>query len=363
MDHLLYRSTGPSAEFNKLTQAGINVSVVRPHKGIQHNKLFIIDPHTDHGVVVTGSLNISDSGGDSNDENTLVVHDSATALKYFNRYKEVQQDFSEDIVSEVLTLKPIVAGQIVEEMTVHIVTNGKPVETVSIELPARWKVKDEVVANAKIYRGNADISESAIKLYKSNRIVFSSVNLEATGDLRSLRIVFNDVPAPKKPGLYTFYVKAGVGNDHNTLEPIAELPTVEAFDPKDLDEIMDSVNELYTMLDNLLVIDVEADTEEEQRAFFIKYNSHFAGIENVVLSEVASGQYDTIMKVCNYIQKARNKTSLIYKAILSKLIFFRKIVLSQAIHSDNTELRELAATISKLCEENSSGATAPLAPE
>jgi GTPase Era involved in 16S rRNA processing len=126
---------------------------------------------------------------------------------------------------------------------------------------------------------------------------------------------------------------------------------------------MDSVNELYAMLDNLLVIDVEADTEEEQRAFFIKYNSHFAGIENVVLSEVASGQYDTIMKVCNYIERAKNKTSLIYKAILAKLISFRKIVLSQAIHSDNTELRELAATISKLCEENSSGVTAPLAPE
>ena len=348
-DHLLYRSTGPSAEFCKLTQAGIHVSVVRPHKGIQHNKVFIVDPHTDHGIVVTGSLNISDSGGDQNDENTIIIHDSETAMKYFNRYEEIQGNFSKDIVAEVLTPKTPVAGRVIEEMYCHIVTNGKPVETVSIELPARWKVKDEVIDNAQIFRGTEDISATAVKLYKSNRIVFSNINLEASGDLRSLRIVFNDVPAPKKPGLYTFYVKAGEGKDHTKLEPISELPTLEVFDPKDVGDMMDDVQDMESMLDNLLSINAAATTEEKQREFLRTYNEAFSSIENTVFAEITSGNFESVMKVCNFVENAENRDSLIFKAVMGKLLSFRKIVLSQAIHSDNDELHELAKHIHDLC--------------
>jgi phosphatidylserine/phosphatidylglycerophosphate/cardiolipin synthase-like enzyme len=348
-DHLLYRSTGPTAEFCKLTNAGISVSVVRPHKGIQHNKVFIVDPHTDHGIVVTGSLNISDSGGDKNDENTIIIHDSATAMKYYNRYKEIQTDFSDDVVAEVLSPKPAVAKQVIEEMIIHIVTNGKPVETVSIELPARWKVKDEIIDNSQIFRGSEDITASATKLYKSNRIVFSNINLEATGDLRSLRIVLNDVPAAKKPGLYSFYVKAGKGTDHRDLEPLRELPTLEVFDPKDLGDMNQGMQDMHSMLDNLIAITAEANTEEKQQEVLHQYNETLSSLESTVFAEITSGDFESVMKVCNFVEKCEDRDSLIFKAVMDKLLSFRKIVLSQAIHSDNDELHELAQHIHDLC--------------
>jgi len=362
-DHLLYRSTGPKAQLNKLANAGIKVSVIRPHKGIQHNKVFIIDPNTDHGVVITGSLNISDSGGDKNDENTIVIHDSATAMLYYNEYLYRTNEFSDDVVAEVVLPEAAMAKGVVPTMEIHIISNGVAVDSVSIEFASRWKIKDDVVAACRIFKGAEEITAEARPRYKSNRLVFNHIGLRKDGDLRSLRIILNDIPTPKRAGLYTIYVKAGTGEGHLDLQPIREQPVIEIFEADSGEEIQDRLRAFDYFLDSLAALEEESDTELSQRMVLKRYHAEFAGLESVLLAGLSEGKYDRIMKLCVYAENAQNKhsDSLIFKSVLHKLLLIRKVVVSNAIHRQDQDLMAMAQLMHELIAKNLEGVR-PLAP-
>ncbi len=65
---------------------GTNVDVVPDkNKYIMHHKVFIIDNST----VITGSYNPTASANTKNDENILIIHDSAVAKKYMEEFDEI----------------------------------------------------------------------------------------------------------------------------------------------------------------------------------------------------------------------------------------------------------------------------------
>lgn len=360
-DHLLYRSTGPTAQFAKLTAAGIPVAVARPHKGIQHNKLFIIDPNTDHGIVITGSLNISDSGGEQNDENTIIIHDSETARRYLANFERRKKELS-PVVAEIVIPEAAVVDSIIPELDVHVVTNSQPIRTVSVEFAARWKIEDSIVDACKVFRGREDITDRVTRTFKSQRLTFVGVDLTAEGDGRALRIQLLGIPTPKKKaGVYNFYVKVGDGEDHDSLMAIAEQPTVEIFSKDDAATLDERVKALDAFLDDLLAKDTAATTKEAQVEVLRTYSEQFRGLETFLLGELSEGEYGRLWKLMMFAEKATNPDSLILRAAMAKIKSLRRLVLAESIHSENQDLLAVAELMQELCERYGVAA-APLAP-
>lgn len=80
----LWDALGAANSFSEdeiLCAAGIPVKIENT-SGKMHNKFMVIDAGNVAGRVVTGSLNWTGSGNDSNSENTLVVHNPDVASQY-----------------------------------------------------------------------------------------------------------------------------------------------------------------------------------------------------------------------------------------------------------------------------------------
>lgn len=71
-------------EFDRLYNAGLDVRLDGNPK-FMHNKVMIID----EAIVITGSYNFSASAEESNDENTLIIHNSKIALEYMAEFERI----------------------------------------------------------------------------------------------------------------------------------------------------------------------------------------------------------------------------------------------------------------------------------
>jgi phosphatidylserine/phosphatidylglycerophosphate/cardiolipin synthase-like enzyme len=75
-----------SSDDEALCAAGIPVKI-EDFGGALHDKFMVIDPGGTDPVVVTGSMNWSASGANTNDENTLIIHDAETAAAYLGAFQ------------------------------------------------------------------------------------------------------------------------------------------------------------------------------------------------------------------------------------------------------------------------------------
>ncbi|MCB8985657.1 MAG: phosphatidylserine/phosphatidylglycerophosphate/cardiolipin synthase family protein [Ardenticatenaceae bacterium] len=57
--------------------------------GLMHNKYMVIDPNGPDPRVITGSMNWSAAGDESNDENLLILHSAAEAQAYYQSFMEI----------------------------------------------------------------------------------------------------------------------------------------------------------------------------------------------------------------------------------------------------------------------------------
>jgi len=71
-----------------LCQAGMFIKIENL-PGLMHNKYMVIDPFGPDPRVITGSMNWSASGNDSNDENLLILHSAADAQAYYQAFMEI----------------------------------------------------------------------------------------------------------------------------------------------------------------------------------------------------------------------------------------------------------------------------------
>ncbi len=76
------------SEDETLCDAGIPIKI-EDFGGKMHNKFMIIDADGSSPRVITGSMNWTASGGDANDENTIIIHDNDTVQAYMTAYQEL----------------------------------------------------------------------------------------------------------------------------------------------------------------------------------------------------------------------------------------------------------------------------------
>lgn len=81
-------ASNPYSDDEALCAAGIPIKI-EDFGGKLHNKFMIIDASGDNPTVITGSMNWSASGGEDNDENTVIIHDATMAQAYLAAYQEL----------------------------------------------------------------------------------------------------------------------------------------------------------------------------------------------------------------------------------------------------------------------------------
>ena len=83
-------ATNAYSQDEKLCTAGLPIKV-ETFGGKVHDKFAVIDVHGADPRVITGSYNWTAAGAESNDENTLIIHDAATAQAYYQEYLRLYQ--------------------------------------------------------------------------------------------------------------------------------------------------------------------------------------------------------------------------------------------------------------------------------
>jgi len=208
-DYLLYRSTGPYAEFSKLAHSGVPVVVYHsPVDGKLHHKVFIIDPEGESPKVIFGSENSSSNGNNSNDENIIIVHDAEVAKTYFDKFRELYGRTS-DVEAEFLRDDPL--AKEVKKIRLKIDSEGKKVEQIRIEFPARWPQPEEDVTTFAVFRkqnGRLVNTKEKETVKRGRRsLLLQSANLSRRGEGSEIYIDFIDFSLPEIPGFYNLYVE------------------------------------------------------------------------------------------------------------------------------------------------------------
>ena len=90
-------ATNAYSQDEKLCTAGLPIKV-ETFGGKVHHKFAVIDVNGSDPRVITGSYNWTSAGAESNDENTLIIHDAATAQAYYQEYLRLYQAIPQDAV-------------------------------------------------------------------------------------------------------------------------------------------------------------------------------------------------------------------------------------------------------------------------
>ena len=90
-------ATNAYSQDEKLCAAGLPIKV-ETFGGKVHHKFAVIDVNGADPRVITGSYNWTAAGAETNDENTLIIHDAATAQAYYQEYLRLYQAIPQDAV-------------------------------------------------------------------------------------------------------------------------------------------------------------------------------------------------------------------------------------------------------------------------
>ncbi len=226
-DRILHRSTGPYGEFARLTQAGIPVIVHAGTEGKMHHKAFVIDADGEDPVVVLGSANASENGNRVNDENVLVVRDRAVARAFKAEFEGLFGRLSQ--VRALLSVQGMaIAGERVPRADLVLLSGGKAIEELRIELPARWKTDEDPRLSA--WRNEKDVGrEVGLSLEDGRRIVVPKAAMAAYGVDAYLRIRFQNLRLPELAGGYSLYVTARAAGSR-AWHPLETQPTFEVLE-------------------------------------------------------------------------------------------------------------------------------------
>ena len=227
-DKILYRSTGPYAEFSKLTRNGVPVVVYDSAlRGKLHHKVFIIDPFGKNPKVITGSMNASSNGNYSNDENILIIQDPVITQKYYRVFRDLFGRTS-TVMASFKTVKPLKANTIVKRLSLMVSSNGVRTQKLNIQFPARWPHQSEDLG-LKVYRMRQgkmiDTTSQENLLITSKNMYIRSANLTSGGEGAMLMVRMSNVLTPEIPGMYNMYIKAKAKNQ--AYYPLKNQPTLE----------------------------------------------------------------------------------------------------------------------------------------
>jgi HKD family nuclease len=95
----LLGAASPFSQDEALCDAGIPIKI-EDYYGFMHNKFMVIDAYGPNPRLVTGSMNWSGAGNNSNDENTLILHDATTAAAYYDAFRVLYDSLSDDTLCD-----------------------------------------------------------------------------------------------------------------------------------------------------------------------------------------------------------------------------------------------------------------------
>jgi phosphatidylserine/phosphatidylglycerophosphate/cardiolipin synthase-like enzyme len=199
-DSSQYGSNGPYGELAYLAHAGIPVSIAdNPYDGKMHDKVLIADKGYTTAAVVTGSFNASDNANDTNSENLMVIHDKATADKYYNEFLRIRGSYGRGTIS--IDKSAVTAGS---TQTVNVTLRAPstyPIQKVKIMAPPKWP--DPTAATVTAIKSDGTNMASQLK-FSGNYVYIDAAGLAGN---QSITFTFTSWLAPSILGDYTWYAQ------------------------------------------------------------------------------------------------------------------------------------------------------------
>lgn len=233
-DKVLYRSTGPYAEFSKLTRNGVPVIVYDSAlRGKLHHKVFIIDPYGANPKVITGSMNASSNGNYTNDENIIVIEDREITRSYYRVFRDLFGRTSR-VTASFKTMKPLRPNTTVKRLSLMVSSNGVRTQKLNFQFPARWPMQSEDLG-LRVYRmrqgSMIDTTSQEKLIITSKNLYLNSANLTSAGEGAMLMVRMSNVLTPEIPGVYNMYIKAK--SRFQAYYPLKSQPTIRILDIND----------------------------------------------------------------------------------------------------------------------------------
>jgi phosphatidylserine/phosphatidylglycerophosphate/cardiolipin synthase-like enzyme len=199
-DSSQYGSNGPYGELAYLAKAGIPVSIANvPYGGKMHNKVLIADKGYTTAAVITGSFNASASANDSNSENLMIIHDKATADKYYNEFLRIRGSYGRGSVS--IDHAAVAAGAIQTVKVTLRAPSTYPISKVKVMAPPKWP--DPTSATVTAAKSDGTDVSSQLKFH-GNYVYLDTVGLLSN---QSVTFTFSNWIAPSILGDYTWYTE------------------------------------------------------------------------------------------------------------------------------------------------------------
>ncbi|QIZ05503.1 hypothetical protein HFZ78_00885 [Priestia megaterium] len=199
-DSSQYGSNGPYGELAYLAEAGIPVSIAdNPYDGKLHDKVLIADKGYTIAAVVTGSFNASANANDTNSENLMVIHDKATADKYYNEFLRIRGSYGRGSVS--IDKSTVTAGT---NQTINVTLRAPstyPIQKVEIMAPPKWP--DPTGATVTATKSDGTDLSSQLK-FSGNYVYIDTAGLAGN---QSITFTFSDWLSPAIIGDYTWYAQ------------------------------------------------------------------------------------------------------------------------------------------------------------
>ena len=292
-DSRLYRSTGPYSEFFKLTNADVPIILADNRDGKLHHKVFIVDPGEPDGFVISGSLNSSNNGDGTNDENVIVIHNQGVAAEFEKEFKKLRGTFSQCSGTTVnFFLKPETK---VPSFNVVFNANGRNVERIEVGYPARWKLGGEEKVN--IYR--LDLRPLPKGAVKFNPKGFTIENAGLTPFGKSSYLVFNfkNLVTPKIQGGYNLYVRVGT-HPKGRATPLANQPGIQVTENIGSVENANTFESLLQRMrlafSELLRMQDSGMSDKEFEKMFAGWREHYDEVTEVILNDARNSDYSKL---------------------------------------------------------------------
>lgn len=326
LDHRLYRSTGPYSEFAKLTEAGVPVVVYSKGDGKFHHKVFIIDPGTENGVVITGSENTSNNGNEANDENVLVIRERKIVDQFADEFNKLIGKMSKTQADMVYAELPI-AGETLSAVELYVYANGQHVTDLKVEFPPRWPVSAETISKMSAsIAGQAFPADRVTIAPKS--ATFKGVNLTPTGKGALMTLRLEQLDIPKIAGGYSPLIT--VKCDGGEWAPLANQPTIKVYAADNPDAIGDMFDHLRVMFHKLGRLEnVPGSDVEKMRAGWTK---DFERLRRSVIAAANAKRWKMVDATIAQLEAFDESDRKVFGALTSNA---RELKRALAAHADN----------------------------
>ena len=216
----------------------------------------------------------------------------------------------------------------------HVFANGRAVEKIKVEYPARWKVEGLGRSAVEVFRGNRNTSENEKIRFSGNGFVVESASLTGNGSSSMLSLRFNQIPAPTIPGKYAVLVSVAYKDDPQNFVSLRNNPTVWVFNPEKIEDftrLLDYIQLLYNSLEAMKGSLNSTQQKNQANIFKTVVNK----VQKLVCNAVAAGEYQRADLAMNMIEGLSRRWKPFILAVSNNLKPFRDTLQHRVVHDQD----------------------------